>query len=79
MSDADAATILAKYESELDDTYVLFSGTDTSMEVQGDYVRVDGPSVWIEYSTQNVVTIDSGTHPHAVWRDRNTDYGGTTS
>ena len=77
LDDADAATILAEYESELDSTYVAYSGT-TSMTEKGDYVRIDGPSVWIEFSMQNGIVL-SGAHPHAVWRDKQTDYAGTTS
>lgn len=77
LADADAATILARYQSELDDTHVAFSGS-TAMDAQGDYVRIDGPSVWIEFSQQNGIVL-SGAHPHAVWRDEQTDYAGTTS
>jgi len=77
LSDADAATILAKYQGELDDTYVSFSGT-TSMTELGDYIRIDGPSVWIEFSMQNGIVL-SGAHPHAVWRDKTSDYAGTTA
>ncbi|MBT0770224.1 DUF3500 domain-containing protein [Kineosporia sp. J2-2] len=77
IADDDAATILKKYESELDDTYLAFSGT-TKLTEKDDYVRIDGPSVWIEYSMQNGIVL-SGNHPHTVWRDRTTDYGGTQS
>jgi hypothetical protein len=77
LDDADAARILATYESELDSTSVAFSGT-TSMSEVGDYVRIDGPSVWIEFSQQNGIVLD-GAHPHAVWRDKKTDYAGLTS
>lgn len=77
LADADAKTILTTYEGELDDTYVAYSGTTTLAE-RNDYVRIDGPSVWIEYSMQNGIVL-SGNHPHTVWRDRNTDYGGTKS
>lgn len=72
--DTDAATILAKYTTELDNTYVAYSGT-TAMTTRNDYVRIDGPSVWIEYSCQNGIVL-SGTHPHSVWRDKTKDYGG---
>ena len=75
IDDADAATILAKYESELDQTYVSYSGS-TGVTEQNDYVRIDGPSVWIEFSMQHGIVL-SGNHPHSVWRDRTTDYGGT--
>lgn len=74
---ADAKTILAKYTAELADTYVSYSGT-TDLTTQNDYVRIDGPSVWIEFSMQHGIVL-SGNHPHSVWRDRTTDYGGTKS
>lgn len=77
VADADAATILAEYEAELDETYVSFSGS-TSMTEQGDYIRIDGPSVWIEFSMQGGIILQ-GAHPHAVWRDKQNDYGGLTS
>ena len=77
IDDADAEAILAGYESELDDTYVAFSGNSSISEV-GDYIRIDGPSVWIEFSLQNGIVLD-GPHPHAVWRDKQSDYAGLTS
>lgn len=77
VDDADAETILAGYEGELDDTHVAFSGTSSVSEV-GDYVRIDGPSVWIEFSLQNGIVLD-GAHLHAVWRDKQSDYAGLTS
>jgi hypothetical protein len=77
VADADAATILASYTSELDDTYVAYSGTAALTE-ENDYVRVDGPSVWIEFSMQHGIVL-SGNHPHSVWRDRKSDYAGTKS
>lgn len=62
----------ALYESEIDQTYVAYSGT-TAFTNQGDYVRIDGPHVWIEFVCQNGV-VQSGIHFHTVWRDRVTDY-----
>ena len=73
----DAHAILAKYRSEIHDTYIAYSGT-TKLTEQDDYVRIDGPSVWIEFSMQHGIVL-SGNHPHSVWRDRTTDYGGTKS
>ncbi|GAB3722134.1 DUF3500 domain-containing protein [Spirosoma lituiforme] len=70
-----AATVLAKYSSELASTYVAYSGT-TAMNTQNDYVRIDGPSVWIEFSYQGGVIIKNTPHSHSVWRDHTTDYGG---
>ena len=70
-----AATILTKYTSELASTYIAYSGT-TAMSSQNDYVRIDGPSVWIEFSYQGGVIIKNTPHPHSVWRDHTSDYGG---
>lgn len=71
-----AATVLAKYSSELADTYIAYSGS-TSVTTLNDYIRLDGPSVWIEFSYQGGVIIKDTPHPHSVWRDHITDYGGT--
>ncbi|UHG94183.1 DUF3500 domain-containing protein [Spirosoma oryzicola] len=70
-----AAAVLTKYTSELANTYVSYSGT-TAMSSQGDYVRIDGPSVWIEFSYQGGVIIRNTPHSHSVWRDHTSDYGG---
>jgi Protein of unknown function (DUF3500)/Secretion system C-terminal sorting domain len=75
IDDTNAALILQKYTKELDDTYIAFSGTPT-LTTQNDYIRIDGPSVWIEYSSQGGIVIRNALHPHSVWRDRKTDYGG---
>jgi hypothetical protein len=77
IDDESAPAIMAKYESELDETYVSFSGS-TDVTEENDYVRIDGPSVWIEFSMQHGIVLD-GNHPHSVWRDRTTDYGGAQS
>ena len=70
-----AATVLAKYTAELANTYIAYSGT-TAVASQNDYIRIDGPSVWIEFSYQGGVIIKNTPHPHSVWRDHTTDYGG---
>lgn len=70
----DADTILAKYRRDLPETYVSYSGTP-ALGTENDYVRIDGPSVWIEVSMQPGRSLP-GIHPHSVWRDRTTDYGG---
>jgi Protein of unknown function (DUF3500) len=74
LDDKTAAAILAKYKAEIDDTYVSYYGSST-MAVQGDYLLIDGPSVWIEWSMQGGIVIRNSVHPHAVWRDRKADYG----
>ena len=66
--------IMAKYAAEIGDTYLGFSGTPT-VDAENDYVRIDGPSVWIEFSLQPGRSIP-GIHPHSVWRDKTADYGG---
>lgn len=71
---ANADAITKKYTKELDKTYLSYSGT-TGMTTRNDYVRLDGPSLWLEYVCQNGV-IMRATHPHSVWRDKMTDYGG---
>ena len=69
-------TVLAKYTSELTNTYIAYSGS-TSVTIENDYIRIDGPSVWIEFSYQGGIIIRNTPHPHSVRRDRITDYGGT--
>ncbi|MCU0325880.1 MAG: DUF3500 domain-containing protein [Spirosomaceae bacterium] len=75
LDDKAAAAVLAKYKAELDDTYVSYVG-GTTMAEKGDYILIDGPSVWIEWSMQSGIVIRTGVHPHSVWRDRKADYGG---
>ena len=70
-----AASILTTYTNEIAGTYISYSGT-TAMSSQNDYVRIDGPNVWIEFSYQGGVIVSNSPHPHSVWRDRTSDYGG---
>lgn len=74
LDDKAAAAVYAKYKSEIDETYVSYYG-GTTMAAQGDYILIDGPGVWIEWSMQGGVIIRNSVHPHAVWRDRKSDYG----
>jgi hypothetical protein len=71
---ADYTTFAATYESEINDTYISYSG-NTSLSIRGDYIRIHGPSVWIEWAVQPPVAL-SQPHIHSVWRDRRKDYGG---
>ncbi|MGZ0199912.1 DUF3500 domain-containing protein [Streptomyces sp. RM1] len=77
VDDTNAARILARYESELGETTVAYAGsvllTDT-----GDWALIDGPSVWIELRMDEPYSTTEP-HPHSVWRDRHTDYGGLRS
>ena len=75
---ADAKHYMEKYTSELDETVLGFSGT-TDVNSEDDYVRIHGPSLWIEFSLQsNKSTPQKGNHPHSVWRDITDDYGAQT-
>jgi Protein of unknown function (DUF3500) len=74
IDDANAAAFMKKYTNELDNTFISWSG-NPSLTVRNDYVRIDGPSVWIEYSCQGGIVL-RGNHPHSVWRDKIKDYGG---
>jgi hypothetical protein len=73
---ADAARYMAKYTEELPDTVLGFTGT-TELTQADDYIRIHGPSLWLEFSMQtNKSTGEAGNHPHSVWRDIFDDYGG---
>lgn len=74
IDETDAAAYMALYASQLDDTYIAYAN-NTGLSLQNDYVRIDGPRVWIEYSVQNGIIL-TPKHPHSVWRDHQTDYGG---
>ena len=87
IEDYDSASVVAFtaiYKNELADTYVCYasntSGTSGSASsfftTNTDYVRIDGPSVWIEFICQTGVVISSQIHYHSVYRDHSRDYIG---
>ena len=75
-----AANMLAVYQSELSGTYLAWTGNGTSgnpssfLNSNTNYVRIDGPSVWIEFVCQTGIVFPSQIHYHTVWRDHNRDY-----
>ncbi len=76
ISAAEAQAYMTQYISEYPDTVIGFTGS-TDITEEDDYVRVHGPSLWLEFSLQsNKSTGEDGNHPHSVWRDINDDYGG---
>ncbi len=77
MPAAEAAAFMSSYRNDLDRTYVSFAGS-TSLANTGDYVRIDGPRVWIELRMDEPYSTDE-TAPHSLWRDKVSDYGGTRS
>lgn len=74
VDDATAKQLMKTYEKELNQTYVSYSG-GTGLDTQGDYVRIDGPSVWIEFVCQNGFVYQDKVHYHTVYRDHTRDYG----
>jgi hypothetical protein len=74
VDDATAKQLMKTYAKELDQTYVAYSG-GTGLDTQGDYVRIDGPSVWVEFVCQNGVVYRDQIHYHTVYRDHTRDYG----
>lgn len=76
-ADEVASELLEAYlsDSALAETYVAY-GSGTSISTRGNYFRVDGPRVWIEWSVQNGILVRNDIHPHTVWRDKSADYGG---
>ena len=68
-----AAKLMAKYESEYAQTRIGWANNTGATE-ENSYLRIDGPSVWIEFintrsqSTPNI-------HFHSVYRDKTDDYG----
>lgn len=81
MDDTVAAKLLSIYESELNGTFIAFTGNgvagdETSFLVSNtNYARIDGPSVWIEFVCQSGIIYRNQIHYHSVWRDHVRDYG----
>ncbi len=73
----NADELLASYLSStaLASTYVAYTGTGT-VTSNGNYFRIEGPRVWIEFSVQRGVIFSSDIHFHTIWRDKVGDYGG---
>jgi hypothetical protein len=76
--DDTAANLMTTYTNQLAGTYISYAGT-SNLTTNGDYVRIDGPNVWIEFVCQTGVVYRSQIHYHSVWRDHARDYGGNFS
>lgn len=72
-----ASDLLSAYLSDtaLASTYVAYAGSGT-VTTKGDYFRIDGPRLWIEFSVQSGVIVKNDIHYHTVWRDKVAEYGG---
>jgi hypothetical protein len=81
MDTTTASSLLALYTSELNSTYIAFTGSATVgsassfLTTNTNYVRIDGPHVWIEFICQTGIVFPSQIHYHTVWRDHVSDYG----
>jgi len=69
--------LVAAYESPaaLGETYVGYAGA-ADLSAKGAYVRIDGPRIWMEFVVQPAVANPAENHYHALWRDKQSDYGG---
>jgi hypothetical protein len=76
MPTAQAKARLALYEKQYSQTRLAWSKS-TDPTVQGAYVRLHGPRLWIEIVVQNGVVL-SGVHYPSIERDIKTDYGAGT-
>lgn len=81
VDDSSGAVLQALYASEIDSTYIAWTGsgttgdTSTFLNANTNYIRIDGPSVWIEFICQTGVVFRSQVHYHTVYRDHYRDYG----
>ncbi|MCB0610039.1 MAG: DUF3500 domain-containing protein [Lewinella sp.] len=81
MDSVTAKAVMARYTSEIDQTYIAFTGNGTAgsatsfLASNSNYARIDGPTVWIEFACQNGVVFQNQIHYHSVWRDHVHDYG----
>jgi hypothetical protein len=72
-----SAALRAAYEDpeSFDASYVGFAGSP-DLGTAGSYVRIDGPRLWMEFVVQKAVAKPETLHYHALWRDKQSDYGG---
>ncbi|MFT4031521.1 MAG: DUF3500 domain-containing protein [Siphonobacter sp.] len=81
MDSETETTLNTLYENGLSGTYIGWTGSGTSgdsstfLNANTNYVRIDGPRVWIEFVCQSGVIFSSQIHYHSVWRDHVSDYG----
>lgn len=72
-----AGDLLKAYEAPaaFGQTYVGCAGGADLSKV-GTYVRIDGPRGWMEFVVQDGIAFPDKPHYHALWRDKESDYGG---
>lgn len=75
---ADALMDAYTSAEALDDTLIAWAGSEASgvdPDVNGTYLRIDGPRVWIEVDCQGGIVVQGATHYHSIFRDKSWDYG----
>jgi hypothetical protein len=72
-----SAALRAAYQDPqaFDASFVGFAGAP-DLGTEGSYVRIDGPRLWMEFVVQRAVAKPETLHYHALWRDKQSDYGG---
>lgn len=77
-NESTARELMKSYSSgtELNNTFISFFG-GIDLQKRGDYVRIDGPGVWIEFICQPGAVFPQGIHYHTVYRDHQRDYSGS--
>lgn len=76
--------LLNIYTAEMGDTYISYSGNvgansgnpNSFLMKDGDYVRIDGPSVWIEFLVKKGTLFTNDVQYHTIYRDHTRDYNG---
>jgi hypothetical protein len=84
LDSASAAAFMTIYTNELASTYISYASNTSGVSgsassfftTNTDYVRIDGPSIWIEFICQTGVVYPSQIHYHSVFRDHSRDYIG---
>jgi hypothetical protein len=69
-----AGRLIDRYVAEYGETRLAWSGSATAGSPRT-YIRLDGPSIWIEFSNRPGEET-AGAHPHTIVRDEAADYGG---
>ncbi|RZK33925.1 MAG: DUF3500 domain-containing protein, partial [Hymenobacter sp.] len=81
LDDSTAAVLQAVYQAGIDSTYIGWTGSGTSgssstfLNANTNYVRLDGPRLWLEFICQTGAVIRTQIHYHTVLRDHTRDYG----
>ena len=70
-----AKKLMTTYKKGYSKTRIAWA-TSISPTVQGAYMRIDGPRVWIEIVSQGGIVVRGKVHYHSIWRYRTRDYGG---